>query len=758
MHVFYSKLKQVFQLPPLGLDPLRARQAVVLNRILLASTAALLALAVVNAAAKFFPLYLASIVLVTCLGLVGLSMLLRRGNVVLVLHGALTLGVVFATAMVVVLGTSHGLSVSLFLLVILAAALLLEQRGLVAVVFICCALLLLLMLGEMRGLLSGYETADTLWLWLAYVFVFIAAGTLGSWGVRSYRRTLSTLDAELALRKQVEAERRVIQEKLSVLLNTTTDFIYLLAPDFTVLEANAAGAERMGFTRQSIVGKTMFDMTDADTAARREAHLKRAFAERKPVSFIDQRTARWFETLVFPVLDADGNAVSAAIYARDVTERIEAGRALRESEERLHQVLENAQDAVYRRNLQTDTLDFMSPAIQDMMGYSAAEWARFTAAERLAMLHPDDLERMLEAERMLHAPLMPQDAPRKPAETEYRMRHRDGTYRWLQTRLSVESDAQGNPLYEYGSARDITLNKAAEQVLRDSEALFHQMFADNSAVMLLIQPDSGALVDANLAAEKFYGYPRETLLTMRLDQVNTMPVEDIRRVMSDVAARRKNNFITRHRLASGELCDVEVHAVPIQSAQGTRLYAIIHDVTARRQAEARLEYLSTHDALTGLYNRAFFETEMKRLAASRAYPISLFVADLDNMKPVNDTLGHLAGDELLKRAADALREACRASDIVARIGGDEFAVLLPETDKAQVAHIVERVRAHVDAANQVNGASRLTLSLGAATADAGELTQAFVLADARMYSDKRKHKSRHSHDGRGPRSRGKLNE
>lgn len=154
-----------------------------------------------------------------------------------------------------------------------------------------------------------------------------------------------------------------------------------------------------------------------------------------------------------------------------------------------------------------------------------------------------------------------------------------------------------------------------------------------------------------------------------------------------------------------------------------------------------LLHVSTHDALTGLYNRSYFDSEMNRLGRGRVTPISIVVADIDDLKECNDSVGHAAGDSLIKAAARLLLESFRAEDIVARIGGDEFAILLPGLDQASAEMTMERIRNALLKMEPIAGPYRLSISLGcAATATPHGLENAFRAADKQMYLDKISHK------------------
>ncbi len=170
----------------------------------------------------------------------------------------------------------------------------------------------------------------------------------------------------------------------------------------------------------------------------------------------------------------------------------------------------------------------------------------------------------------------------------------------------------------------------------------------------------------------------------------------------------------------------------------TALLTSFRDITERKKAEEDLQYMSFHDSLTGLYNRNFFEEEMKRLQDGRYMPLGIITCDLDGLKLINDTLGHQSGDELLIQTAVLLRNTFRSSDVIARIGGDEFAVLILETDQKTTERLSQRLRTSVQEYNTYNPRLPLSLSIGFAVSNQSpiNLQSLFREADDRMYREK----------------------
>lgn len=155
-------------------------------------------------------------------------------------------------------------------------------------------------------------------------------------------------------------------------------------------------------------------------------------------------------------------------------------------------------------------------------------------------------------------------------------------------------------------------------------------------------------------------------------------------------------------------------------------------------AQDKLKYMSLHDLMTGLYNRAFFDQSLHSFFAPEYLPLSLIICDLDGLKLVNDCLGHESGDLLIKSAADVLKKCFRSCDVIARIGGDEFAVLLPHAQSASLPGYRARIQGYLSKYNRVHPEMPLSISIGYATTGDNITTtaQLFKEADRNMYHEK----------------------
>jgi diguanylate cyclase (GGDEF)-like protein/PAS domain S-box-containing protein len=394
---------------------------------------------------------------------------------------------------------------------------------------------------------------------------------------------------------------------------------------------------------------------------------------------------------------------------------------------------------------------YVSPQAEELLGYPAEEWVNDqTLWERL--LHPEDRERVLAEEQRTMA-------AEERFESEYRLVARDGRVVWIWERDTIVRDVTGSPICTQGVLVDVTELKHTQFALADSEGMLReerdrvQRYLDIAATMITVIGADGAVQLVNRRACEVLGYDESELLGQNwFDVIVPEADRDTTRsvfkglMAGDVESTEEyeNHVVSK----TGEQRLISWHNTVLRDEQGRTagMLSSGEDITERRKAQERVVYLAYHDQLTGLPNRAMLTDHLTvAVARSRRTAVSaaLLCLDLDDFKLVNDSLGHAVGDELLLAVTRRLDGVKRDGDVLARAGGDEFFLLLPdlpEDGEGPALAAAQRVAAAFQEPFDVAGAElHVSTSVGVSLhpRDAADADELLRHSDAAMYQAKR---------------------
>lgn len=404
-------------------------------------------------------------------------------------------------------------------------------------------------------------------------------------------------------------------------------------------------------------------------------------------------------------------------------------------------IAENISDVIWTTDLELK-LTYVSPSVCKLTGGTPAEHMGIDLADRFP---PDSLKKIkavlaeeLEFEKN---PSIDKNRSRLIEIEQYKI---DGSTVWVSMKVSFIRGDNGEAVGILGTTRDISESKQMEKELFLEKERFKATLL-SVADGVISTDENGNILLLNNAAEKLCGWTQAEAEGTPFTEVFHIINEDTREItespvkivletgkMLEIAG---NTALIRK---DGKEISIEESAAPIINAEGETqgVVLVFRDVTEKRRVRNQIEHISYHDYLTGLYNRRYFEEELKRMDNKSNLPISIIVVDVNGLKLTNDAFGHEMGDTLLKKVADVLRNACRVHDIIARMGGDEFAIMLPETNSVQTANIKKRILDN--ASKETLGSAIISVALGYDTKQSGDQDIYEVLKQAEnyMYRDK----------------------
>ncbi|WP_291855533.1 PAS domain S-box protein [Marinilabilia sp.] len=283
-----------------------------------------------------------------------------------------------------------------------------------------------------------------------------------------------------------------------------------------------------------------------------------------------------------PVIDDAGMVTGVVMVFQDQTMERRQQRKIKKSQAQYRNMIEATEAVAWEYDIQKDRWVYIAPQAVRQFGWSPEEWTNMEFWR--TNIHPDDREW---ATRYFNS----NTQNKKNHTLEYRFRKKNGEYLWLRDVVSVHGEAD-QPTLLRGFMFDIDHRKRTELDLQDSEQQFRKLFENHTAVKLLLDPETGSIVNANKAASEFYGWSREELMQMNLSQINTLSPERIKEEMRQAKNNSRAHFQFKHRVANGSVHDVEVFASCVELKGKDYLHSIVHDVTEKKKAEESLRLLS----------------------------------------------------------------------------------------------------------------------------------------------------------------------
>jgi diguanylate cyclase (GGDEF)-like protein/PAS domain S-box-containing protein len=535
----------------------------------------------------------------------------------------------------------------------------------------------------------------------------------------------------------------------AAILDSALDAVVTIDHLGRVLEFNVAAERTFGYAKEDVLGQELAELIVPP--AHREAH-RRALARwnehgptpgaggllgrRLEVSAMRSDGTEFPAELAISRVDVPGPPQFTASI-RDISERTDAEERRRAAELRYRTLVEELPFISYvdRGDDPDGKAVFVSPQVEDVLGWTPEEWLTvpdlFTRS-----VHEDDRARVLAEKHDAYA-------RRETLRHVYRIHARDGRVLWLEdVSVHVEPGEGREPLRQ-GFAIDITERVRADDALRDAETRYRTLVEQLPLAVYIDRVDAAS---SNLYTspqlEAMLGYSAKEWVADPSLFVELLHADDRDRVL---AAHERTHATgeplhAEYRLYARDGRVVWVHdeARIITDPQSGEpvLQGYLLDITARREAEEQLRHQAFHDPLTGLANRALFTDRVQHALVVRSGHAAVLFLDLDDFKAVNDGLGHLAGDALLRAVGVRLRASLSPSHTVARMGGDEFAILVEGADSgASAVDAAERITAALHTPFDVDGREMfVTASVGIAVG--GDAEELLRCSDVAMYGAK----------------------
>ncbi|MFW6026610.1 MAG: diguanylate cyclase domain-containing protein [Candidatus Woesearchaeota archaeon] len=521
-----------------------------------------------------------------------------------------------------------------------------------------------------------------------------------------------------------------VQEKNLLLGNIDYQIWYLKNPK-TYGAVNQAYSNFLGLKQNRIENNNILDVLDKNEAKRCIKTNKKVFKNKKKIKkeewVINKNGVKRLLLITkTPSLDEESGEVNFVVCsAKDITSEHRLEQQLRKNKNYLQSIINAVPEIVILLDKKGNYLDVWTSKPEDLVA-SKKELLYKNVNE---ILPKEAANKFLKnSSRVLNQ--------NKLQTFEYKLDFDEGKKYFETNLVALDNSENNNEIL--ATIRNITERKNLEYKLKEQNKLLEGVIDGISDIIGIQKPDH-TIIRYNKAGYDF--------LDKSLAEVKGKKCHELLGQKEEC-----EKCATRKALESKKLEEVEKYipefevylncrSTPVLNKNGEVIYIIeqLRDITERKEQQKKIKKLSFHDQLTGLYNRRYFENEIERLDNSRKIPISIVMGDIDGLKYINDNYGHQMGDKFIEKIGEIFSDSVRDSDIVARVGGDEFSVILPETDNITAKKLCNRIKNTCKNFNKNSSLPEpLKFSLGTATKTSPnqDLNKIFNKADQRMYKNK----------------------
>jgi diguanylate cyclase (GGDEF)-like protein/PAS domain S-box-containing protein len=520
-----------------------------------------------------------------------------------------------------------------------------------------------------------------------------------------------------------EEESQIFKKYFESYLEYAGMLFLVLDKELCVSHINKKGVELLGYPEEEIIGKNWFmNFLPSEIRSETKEYFMKALRGEVPIdSYYENpvvtksgvKTLKWQNTLL---KDANRKIFGILASAEDITERKRMEDALRASEERFRLAINSTKEGLWEWNIQTNQ-EFFSPRWCEIIGYSFEDpELPHTYNSWASRIHPDDYDRVIGA-------LNNHLEKDTKYDIDYRHRHKSGEYRWQNSKGQAIFDQSGKPIKMVGCISDITERKKAEAEIQRERAFLDQLL-ETAPESIVITDNIGTVLRVNNEFVHMFGYEVDEAVGQNVDDLIAPPghQEEAKTITESILQGGQVSLESVRRRKDNTILNVSIVGAPVQIAgKQEAVYAIYRDITERKSIEEEMKRLATVDSLTQIFNKkAGIETLKRDIEASLSTktPTTLVFIDANGLKLINDTYGHIEGDEYLKLIARNMSDRVGEAGTVFRFGGDELIILLPKSDKKKAVKLLNEIEKTIEnLSSELQKPYKMSISCGFAVFD-----------------------------------------